>query len=240
MLPDIFFLAGTVHRLPVGRERLKFGLKVRPKAGKHLNCRYQKTIMKQLSTVLSIIAIALSGFAIYKTAASSKAPSKDVSAAPGDAPAAADFSIAYFDIDSLQNKYEYFKDALGELKVKEEAMNNELASMEKNYQKKISEWQKKGPSMSQSEADAVQREYTQMQQNYQQRRMSLEQQLENLKMDYKKNIKTKIEAYLKEFNKNKGYSFIMSYEPELMFYKDTIYNITNQLINGLNAEYKKK
>lgn len=195
--------------------------------------------MKQLSIVLSIIAIALSGFAIYKTGASSKASAKDTSAATPDAPAA-DFSIAYFDIDSLQNKYEYFKDALGELKVKEEAMNNELASMEKNYQKKISEWQKKGPSMSQSEADAVQREYTQMQQNYQQRRMSLEQQLENLKMDYKKNIKTKIEAYLKEFNKNKGYSFIMSYEPELMFYKDTIYNITNQLINGLNAEYKKK
>ncbi|MFT4024048.1 MAG: OmpH family outer membrane protein [Flavihumibacter sp.] len=86
----------------------------------------------------------------------------------------------------------------------------------------------------------MQREYTQMQQNYQQRRMSLEQQLENLKMDYKKNIKTKIEGYLKEFNKNKGYSFIMSYEPELMFYKDTVYNITNQLIDGLNAEYKKK
>ncbi|HOA39467.1 MAG TPA: OmpH family outer membrane protein [Flavihumibacter sp.] len=195
--------------------------------------------MKQLSIVLSAVAIALSGFAIYKTTTPAKEAVKPASAGADTKPAG-DFRIAYFDIDSLQNKYEYFKDALGELKVKEEAMNNELASMEKNYQKKISEWQKKGPSMSQSEADAVQREYAQMQQNYQQRRLSLEQQLETLKMDYKKNIKTKIEAYLKDFNKNKNYSFIMSYEPELMFYKDTVYNITNQLIDGLNAEYKKK
>ena len=59
-------------------------------------------------------------------------------------------------------------------------------------------------------------------------------------MDYKKNIKNKIEEYLKEFNKDKGYSYIISYEPELMFYKDTIYNITDQLIQGLNAAYKKK
>ncbi|MCA0397758.1 MAG: OmpH family outer membrane protein [Bacteroidetes bacterium] len=195
--------------------------------------------MKQLSIVLSAVAIALSGYAIYKTSTPVKEAVKPAATDAGEKPSG-DFRIAYFDIDSLQNKYEFFKDALGELKVKEEAMNNELASMEKNYQKKISEWQKKGPSMSQSEADAVQREYAQMQQNYQQRRLSLEQQLETLKMDYKKNIKTKIEGYLKEFNKNKGYSFIMSYEPELMFYKDTVYNITNQLIDGLNAEYKKK
>lgn len=195
--------------------------------------------MKQLSLVLSVIAIAISGFAIYKSTSTPK-DRPAASNTTGETAGPSDFRIAYFDIDSLQNKYEYFKDALGELKVKEEAMNNELASMEKKYQGKISEWQKKGPSMSQSEADAVQREYAQMQQNYQQRRMSLEQQLENLKMDYKKNIKTKIEGYLKDYNKDKKYSFIMSYEPELMFYKDTLYNITNQLINGLNAEYKKK
>jgi outer membrane protein len=111
--------------------------------------------------------------------------------------------------------------------------------LERSYQKKINEWQQKGASMSQSEADAVQREYGQMQQNYQQRRLTLEQQLENLKMDYKKNIKTKIEDYLSQFNKDKGYAFIISYEPELMFYRDTAYNITEDLIQGLNSEYKK-
>lgn len=196
--------------------------------------------MKQLSLVLSVVAILLSGFLIVK-----QFPGKTKSDSPAvvtenSTNTKQDFKIAYFDIDSLQNKYQFFKDALGELKVKEEAMNNELSALERSYQKKISEWQKKGAQMSQSEADAVQREYGQMQQNYQQRRLTLEQQLETLKMDYKKNIKNKIEIYLKDFNKDNKYSYIISYEPELMFYKDTTYNITSQLIEGLNAEYKKK
>jgi outer membrane protein len=196
--------------------------------------------MKQLSLILSALAIAISGFLLVKQF--SGGPKETVPVVPATAGETnrQDFRIAYFDIDSLQNKYQFFKDALGELKVKEDAMNNELTSLERSYQKKISEWQQKGSSMSQSEADAVQREYAQMQQNYQQRRLTLEQQLETLKMDYKKNIKNKIEIYLKDFNKDNRYAYIISYEPELMFYKDTTFNITDQLIAGLNAQYKKK
>jgi outer membrane protein len=196
--------------------------------------------MKQLSLVLSVVATLISGFLLVKQFSGTPKIDAPSLKAEKNTDKDQDFKIAYFDIDSLQNKYQFFKDALGELKVKEEAMNNELSSLERSYQKKISEWQQKGSSMSQSEADAVQREYAQMQQNYQQRRLTLEQQLETLKMDYKKNIKNKIEIYLKEFNKDSRYSYIISYEPELMFYKDTTYNITEQLIQGLNAEYKKK
>lgn len=196
--------------------------------------------MKQLSLILSIAATLISGFLLVKQFSGNAKTDQPAVSAEKVSDSEQDFKIAYFDIDSLQNKYQFFKDALGELKVKEEAMNNELSSLERSYQKKISEWQQKGSTMSQSEADAVQREYAQMQQNYQQRRLTLEQQLESLKMDYKKNIKNKIEIYLKEFNKDNRYSYIISYEPELMFYKDTTYNITNELIEGLNAEYKNK
>lgn len=195
--------------------------------------------MKYLSLVLSAVATLISGYLLVEHMSSKSGGKKTDPESVTTAGQSGEFKIAYFDIDSLQNKYEFFKDALGELKVKEESMNKELSSLERSYQKKINEWQQKGASMSQSEAEAVQREYGQMQQNYQQRRLTLEQQLENLKMDYKKNIKTKIEDYLREFNKEKGYSYIISYEPELMFYRDTAYNITEQIIQGLNAEYKK-
>lgn len=195
--------------------------------------------MKYLSLVLSAVATLISGYLLVQHTSKNSGNTHSGTKTEAAAEAGADFKIAYFDIDSLQNKYEYFKDALAQLKSKEENMNKELSGLERSYQKKINEWQQKGASMSQSEADAVQREYGQMQQNYQQRRLTLEQQLENLKMDYKKNIKTKIEDYLRDFNKDKGYAYIISYEPELMFYRDTAYNITEQIIQGLNAEYKK-
>ncbi|MBL7771106.1 MAG: OmpH family outer membrane protein [Flavipsychrobacter sp.] len=195
--------------------------------------------MKYLSLVLSAVATLISGYLLIQHTSKNSGTTHSGTKTEAAAEAGADFKIAYFDIDSLQNKYEYFKDALAQLKSKEENMNKELSGLERSYQKKINEWQQKGASMSQSEADAVQREYGQMQQNYQQRRLTLEQQLENLKMDYKKNIKTKIEDYLRDFNKDRGYAYIISYEPELMFYRDTAYNITEQIIQGLNAEYKK-
>lgn len=193
--------------------------------------------MKHLSTILSVLALVLVGvlFYLHFSGTTAKPVASNTKAA-----AATDFKMAYFDIDSLQNNYAYYKDALAELKVKEQAMNNELAALEKSYQKKIADWQQRGASMSQSEAEAVQREYQQMQQSFQQRKMTLEQQMGNLQMDYKKNIKEKIETFLKEYNKDRTYAYIVSYEPELMFYKDTIYNITADLISGLNARYKKK
>ena len=54
-------------------------------------------------------------------------------------------------------------------------------------------------------------------------------------------IKTRIENYLKEYNKQKTYSFIFAYDPtSIIYYKDSVYNITNDVVDGLNAGYKKK
>jgi outer membrane protein len=52
-------------------------------------------------------------------------------------------------------------------------------------------------------------------------------------------VKKSIEAYLKEFNKNKNYSYILSSSNDIIYLKDTTYNITNELIQGLNETYKK-
>ena len=198
--------------------------------------------MKQLSLILSIIAIALSGVLVFLKLKGNE-PAKQVSTTPAAAATPADaasFKIAYFEMDSLQNNYQYFKDALSTLKSKEESMTNELASIEKSYQKKIAEWQQKGNNMSQAEAEAANREYQQMQQNYQSRKQQLDQSINDQANDTRKKIRERLEAYLKEYNKDKHFSYIFSDFPEGIFYKDSSYNITNELIRGLNESYKKK
>ena len=149
--------------------------------------------------------------------------------------------MAYFNLDSLEAHYQYFKDVLDQVKGKESEMNSELSGMEKNYQKKISEWQKKAPTMSQTESQEAQQEYAQMQQNYQMRKQTLQESLMKHNEDLKTDIRKKIEDYLKEYNKTKGYNYIISYDANSFIYlKDTANNITNDLIGGLNAAYKKK
>jgi outer membrane protein len=156
--------------------------------------------------------------------------------APGN-----NFRLAYFNLDSLESHYQYFKDVLDQVKVKENDMNAELGGMEKSFQKKISEWQKKAPAMSPTESQEVQQEYAQMQQNYQMRKQTLQESLMKHNEDLKADIRKKIEDYLKEYNKVKGYNYIISYEANSFIYiRDTANNITDDLISGLNASYKKK
>jgi len=68
----------------------------------------------------------------------------------------------------------------------------------------------------------------------------LNQDLQNESFKRLQEVKKKIEDYLKEYNKDKGFSYIMTNAPELIYLKDTAYNITSDLILGLNSQYKKK
>jgi len=79
-----------------------------------------------------------------------------------------------------------------------------------------------------------------MQQKFEQRKMLMEQELKKHQMDVMTDVRKKIENFLKEYNKEKGYAFILSYEPGFMlYYRDSVYDITNDVIRGLNDQYKK-
>jgi outer membrane protein len=98
--------------------------------------------MKQTSTILSVLSLIVSAVVAFLYF-SGKQPAKVAGPAVTTTSAAKEFKIAYFDIDSLETNYEYFKDQLAIFKKKEESMNNELANLERSYQKKISEWQQR-------------------------------------------------------------------------------------------------
>ena len=53
-------------------------------------------------------------------------------------------------------------------------------------------------------------------------------------------LKKEIEDFIAKYNKSKTYSYIVVYEPGLFYYRDTSYNITPDVIKGLNEEYKSK
>lgn len=193
--------------------------------------------MKNIATVLSALSLILIAVLFYLHF--SEKPVVKTASGPTPNVPASDFRIAYFDIDSLQTHFEYFKKVSNEMKARENAMTVELRTLENSYQKKIKEWQEKGANMTQAEGEAAQREYAQMQQRYQKRQMDLEQELQKQKVDLMTDLRKKVEDYLKEYNKEKRYAFILSYEPGFMlYYKDTLYDVTDHLVTGLNEKYK--
>jgi outer membrane protein len=197
--------------------------------------------MRNIAMVPGLLALLLTGVLFYVVYHKPQPAPAVISADPSNQPAINNLRMAYFNLDSLEAHYQYFKDVLDQVKGKESEMNAELSSMEKSYQKKIAEWQKKAPTMSQTEGQEAQQEYAQMQQNYQMRKQTLQESLMKHNEDLKTDIRRKIEEYLKDYNKSKGYNYIISYDANSFIYlKDTANNITDDLVNGLNAAYKKK
>ena len=195
--------------------------------------------MKNIAVVISILSLLLTGVMFYLFF---NRPEKDWKTAPanGNQQVSA-FKIAYFDMDSLEAHYNYFKDADKQAKGKESAMDMELNSLQSKYQKKIAEWQQKSSTMTQAEGQQAQQEYAEMQQTFQSRKEALQEELAKSNGQVMTDIKKKIESFLEEYNKQKNYSFILAYEPNtFIYYKDSVFNITKDVIAGLNANYKKK
>ena len=193
--------------------------------------------MRNISTYLSLLALVAVGILYYLHFKQEKKSVVHTSGKTGTGKN--DFRIAYFDIDSLQEKYEYFKDVSGQMKQKEATLTSQMDALQNSYQKRLKELQDKGPTMTQSEGEAAQREVAQMQQKFQQRQMTMEQDLKKHQVDLMTDVRNKIETYLKEYNKEKGYAFILSYEPGFMlYYRDSVYDITNDVIRGLNDQYQ--
>jgi outer membrane protein len=194
--------------------------------------------MRNISTILSIIALALTGVLFYLHF-THKEQLKQVSVAAGKN-GQHNFKIAYFDIDSLQSSYTKYKDVLQEMKGKESSANAELQALKGRYQSRIQQLQQKGPTMSQAEGEAAQREVAKMEQDYRTREAQLQDNLQNQQMDMTKQMRKEIEDYLAVYNKDKGYAYIFSYEPGfIMYYKDSAYDVTADLLRGLNDQYSK-
>ncbi len=193
--------------------------------------------MNKISTILAVVAIVLAA-TLYFVQSRQIQELKKHATTEQKPVANSNFRIAYFDLDSLQAHYDEFKDAQTQIKARENEMNMDLARLDRDNQKKIQIWRQKGNQMTQAEGEQAQQEYAQMQQTFASHKQELEQSLYKRTEDLKTVIRKKIEDYLKDYNKEKNYSYIFAYDPNSFIYnKDTTYNITTDLVNGLNAAY---
>jgi outer membrane protein len=153
---------------------------------------------------------------------------------------ASPFRIAYFEVDSVENNLDMAKDIRAEINKKDEEYNNSLSEINWTYQKKVQEYQQKSSTMTQTDYEKAQIELKQLEESLKGRKQELDNQYQDFVTRRNLKVKKKIEDFLAEYNKTKKYSYIVAYEQGLFYYKDTVYNITNDLIRGLNLDYKNK
>ena len=127
--------------------------------------------------------------------------------------------IAYVEIDSIMSQYAYWKDVEKIIKTKEANIQKTLAGKQKALQAAAANFQKQA-----QDADALQQ------------RLGAEYQSEIAK--YNKALSDSVHNYLKQFNKDRKYSIVLAKSGDNLLYADPAYNITNDVVKGLNQEYK--
>ncbi|MDE3185567.1 MAG: OmpH family outer membrane protein [Bacteroidota bacterium] len=142
--------------------------------------------------------------------------------------------VAYIDLDSLQNSYGYYKKLKEDFERKQASANDQITALQKKYQNRAMQLQQKAATMNQKEQEAAMQEINKMQQDLQARKQSIDNELYNDNSKMKEDILMRIQSFLKDYNKDGKYSYIFSYEPGFMFYKDSTLNITPDVIAGLN------
>jgi outer membrane protein len=193
---------------------------------------------RSLNVVWNVILTLLCGYLVYSQLTSGNKRSASPSATPGTG----SFSMAYFEMDSIAANFDMVKDLKTEMTKREDAIKAELDRLGKSMQQKLSYYQQQAStgSLTQEQSDAASREMRSLDDNLKSRQQSLESEYSDFVLRRQNEIKTTIEEFLKEYNDDNQYSYIVSYEPGLFYYKDTVHNITRDLIDGLNKKFKAK
>ena len=178
---------------------------------------------------------------MFVQCAGNNTESNNSSAANVAASGNANIKIAYVEIDSLLTKYRFWND-LNELMIKkEENIRTTLNEKAKALDAAMREFQRKYENngfVSQESAQQQQNRIVKQQQDLQalQEKLSKELADENLKNNLQ--LRDSINSFLKIYNKDKGYSLIISNTGfDNLLYADPAYNITQEIVDGLNARY---
>ena len=193
--------------------------------------------MNRVLLILNIILIVAVGILYYyfiQYRVEDEHRIKDANAAIAN-----NFKIAYFELDSLQEHYTYFKEVREELNKQEAQRTKQLENIRASYLNKLKEYNQKGATMSQTDQSSFEEQLRTLQNNYEQRQQELGQEMNTLYMQKMQNVKQRIQDFLKQYCKNKGYAYVFAASSDdNLYYKDTVRDITSEIVNLLNEQYK--
>ena len=142
--------------------------------------------------------------------------------------------IAYVEVDSIMTNYTFCKDYSLILQKKGQNIQNTLEAKQRQLQAAAANFQQKVQQQAQSIGAGLQKQQNDLQVLNQ--RLSNEFQVETEK--YNKALRDSIQHFLAEYNKDKKYALILSKAGDNILYANESYNITKDVIAGLNKAYK--
>ena len=195
--------------------------------------------MKKTNFILNgFLALAI-GLMFAQCAGNNNASTTSAPAA--GATGSSNMKIAFVEIDSLLTKYNFWNDLSEQMLKKEENIRTTLNEKGKKLEAEAREFERKIQNngfVSRERAEQEQARLMKQQQELQELQQKLTNELAAENQKNSLELRDSINSFLKVYNQTKGYDLIISNTAfDNLLYGNPAYNITNEIVEGLNARY---
>ena len=170
-----------------------------------------------------------------------ESPKMDEKPAADDAGQGGSVKIAYVEVDSLMTQYEFCKEFTLILEKKSTNARNTLNSKGQALQSAMANFQQKLQNngfTSREQAEGQQVAIQRQQQSLQELQARLENELAQETQKYNAGLRDSLSHFLDAYNKDKKYDLILTKQGDNILYAAKRFDITADVINGLNKRYK--
>ena len=186
--------------------------------------------------------LAIAAFAAVAMTSCDKSKSQVDDKEPAAQTATTATKIAYVEVDSIMSQYKFCKDYSLILQKKGQNIQNTLAQKQQALEAAAANFQQKVQqnAYTREQAEGVNASLQKQNNDLQILNQRLSAEFQNETDQFNKALRDSIQHYLASYNKDKKYSIIFSKQGDNLLYADKAYDITNEIVAGLNKAYKGK
>ena len=180
-------------------------------------------------------------FAAVMVSCNNASPKMDEKPQAAGAENVGGLKIAFVEVDSLMTQYDFAKDYSVTLQKKSNNARNTLNQKSNELQAAVANFQQKLQNngfTSREQAESVQAGIERRQRNLQELQARLENELANETQKFNQALRDSLNSFLASYNKDKKYDMILSKAGDNILFADRKFDITKDIINGLNKRYK--
>jgi outer membrane protein len=190
--------------------------------------------VKNLSLILNGILIIAVGFLYFAEFTDSDDDVNEVS--EKRELSTENLTIAYINSDTLLTNYNYYEEVSKRLDEKRVKLQQEYSRRAEGLQKQIEDYQRTVNNLTISQARAVEEDLGRKRQNLLQYQETISQELMREEASITQELYEKVASYLKEYGDENNLQVVLTYSAGSgLLYANDALNITEQVINGLNA-----
>ncbi len=186
-----------------------------------------------LINALLIAAVSFLTYQLYECKKDCKNPAGMPSIPSSGSPPA----IVYLSTDSLLEQYPYYDQLKKDFEKKHDSLDKMMSGKMKSLENEIKAYQDKAPNMTDEQRQKEEERLYRKQQDFGKMRQSLLDELGEEEDKIMNSIYKDLSEVLKEYNKTRGYHFILGYQKGsgILLANDSL-NITKEIIDAVNAK----